>query len=163
MEPDPKTDLQAALEQRISRMVAGTAEFKAPPDLVDQVLGSIERRVSVPWWRRRVMEWPRLAQLGFALTGIATAAALLLGRPATPRTLGAMIPQPGAVLRQPAADLHATLNVLAVFHRLSDTVAGSLPDGVWYGGMALCAAAYLALFFLIVYGYRLLRAPAVSR
>ena len=163
MDRDSVTDVQAALEQRISRMVAGTAEFKAPQDLAAQVLSGIERRVRLPWWQRRVMEWPRLAQVCFALTGIATAAALLLGRPATPKTLGAMIPQPGAVLRQPAADLHATLNVLAVFHRLTDTVAGSLPDGVWYGGMALCAAAYMALFFLIVFGYRLLQAPAASR
>lgn len=163
MERDPVTDVHTALEQRISRMVAGTADFKAPQDLVDQVLGSIERRVNVPWWRRRVMEWPRLAQVGFALTGVATAAALLLGRPATPKALHVMIPQAGAVLRRPVADLHTTLNVLAVFHRLTDTVAGSLPDGVWYGGMALCGAAYLALFFLIVFGYRLLQAPAASR
>jgi hypothetical protein len=163
MERDPVTDVQAALAQRISRMVAGTAGFKAPHDLVDQVLGSIERRVKVPWWQRRVMEWPRLAQLGFALTGVATAAALLLGRPAAPKALHAVIPQAGAVLRQPAADLHTTLNVLSVFHRLTDTIAGSLPDAVWYGGMALCAAAYLALFFLIVFGYRLLQAPAASR
>jgi hypothetical protein len=163
MKRDSVTDVQTALEQRISRMVAGTAEFKAPHDLVAQVLGSIERRGNVPWWRRRVMEWPRLAQLGFALTGIATATALLLGHPAMPKSLHAMILQPGAVLRRPAADLHATLNVLAVFHRLTDTVAGSLPDGVWYGGMALCAAAYMALFFLVVLGYRLLQAPAASR
>jgi hypothetical protein len=163
MDRDPVTDVQAALEQRVTRMVAGTAEFKAPADLQERVLSSIERRARVPWWQRRVMEWPRLAQLGFAITGVATAAALLLGRPATPKTLHAMIPQAGAVLRQPAADLHTTLNVLSVFHRVTDTVAGSLPDGVWYGGMALCAAAYMALFFLIVFGYRLLQAPAASR
>ncbi len=163
MKHDPATDVQTALEQRISRIVAGTAQFEAPHDLVDHVLGSIERHVNVPWWRRRVMEWPRLAQLGFALTGVATAAALLLGRPVTPRSVHAMILQPGAVLRQPAADLHTTLNVLSVFHRLTDTVAGSLPDGVWYGGIALCAAAYMALFFVIVFGYRLLQAPTASR
>jgi hypothetical protein len=163
MKRDSVTEVQAALEQRVTRMVAGTAEFKAPADLAERVLSSIERRARVPWWQRRVMEWPRLAQLGFALTGMATAAALLLGRPATPKTLHAMIAQPGAVLRQPAADLHTTLNVLSVFHRVTDTIAGSLPDGVWYGGMALCAAAYMALFFLIVFGYRLLQAPAASR
>jgi hypothetical protein len=152
MNRDSVTDVQAALEERITRMVAGTAEFKAPQDLAERVLSGLERRVKVPWWQRRVMEWPRLAQAGFALTGIVTAVALLLGRPATPKTLGAII-----------ADLHTTLNVLSVFHRLTDTVAGSLPDDVWYGGMALCAAAYVALFFLIVFGYRMLQAPAASR
>jgi len=40
--------------------------------------------------------------------------------------------------------------------RLGDTIAGALTDGVWYGGMALCAAAYVALFVLIAFGYRLL-------
>ena len=94
MERDAMTDVHAALEQRITRMVAGTAEFKAPEALEEQVLSGIERRVKVPWWQRRVMEWPRLAQVVFALTGVATAAALLLGRPATPKTLGAMIASP---------------------------------------------------------------------
>ena len=163
MEHDSVTDRQAALEQRLSRLLAGTAEFKAPANLVAKVLGGIERRANVPWWRRRVMECPRPARIGFALTGVVTAAALLLGRPPTPQALGALIPQPGAALRQPAADLHTTLTVLRVFHRLTQTVAGSLPETVWYGGLALCAAAYVALFFLIVYGYRLLQSPAASR
>jgi hypothetical protein len=91
---------------------------------------------------------------------VATAAALLLIRPATPRSLGTVIGHPAAVLQRPAADLHATLDVLAVFHRLADTLAGTLPDGVWYGGLALCAAAYLALFFLIAFCYRLVQTPA---
>ncbi len=114
-------------------------------------------------WRggqRRVPEWPLLAQALFVLTGIAAAAALLLARPATPKTLGTVINQPAAVLQRPAADLHATLDVLAVFHRLADTMAGTLTDRVWYGGLALCAAAYVALFLLIAFGYRLLQMPA---
>ncbi len=81
----------------------------------------------------------------------------------TPAKLDAVINHPATVLQQPAADLHATMNVLAVFHRLTDTIAGSVPDGVWYGGIALCAAAYLALFFLIVLGYRLLQTPLATR
>ncbi len=68
------------------------------------------------------------------MTGVVAAAALMLGRFATPS-------------RFAAAHLHTTLDVIAVFHRLTDTVAGSLPDGVWYGGIALCALAYVALFF----------------
>jgi len=163
MDRDPLNDTQAALEQRVGRMLAGTAEYKAPPSLEALVLEGIERRVKVPWWQRRVPEWPRLAQALFALAGIAAAVGLLLGRPATPGALGTVIRQPAAVLRQPAADLHTTLGVLSVFHRLSDTLAGSLPDFVWYGGAVLLAATYLALFFLIVFGYRLLQAPAATR
>jgi hypothetical protein len=156
---DPQSEQAAALEQRVTQVLAGTAVFNAPPSLEARVLEGIERRAKVPWWQRRVPEWPLLAQLLFGLTGKATAAALLLLRPATPRGLGTVIGHP-AVLQRPAADLHATLNVLAVFHRLLETMAGALPDGVWYGGLALCAAAYLALFFLIAYCYRLVQAPA---
>ena len=163
MERDPVDNVQAALERRIARVLAGTAQFQAPQSIEAQVLNAIERSVKVPWWRRSVPEWPQPAQLGFALTGIAAAAAVLLGRPATPRALSTVISQPVAVLRQPAADLHTTMTVLAAVHRLTDTVAGSLPDGVWYGGIALCAAAYVALFFLVVFGYRLLLAPVASR
>ncbi|HEY1899219.1 MAG TPA: hypothetical protein VGG49_05435 [Steroidobacteraceae bacterium] len=163
MEPDPVDEMQAALQQRVSRVLAGTAQFKAPQDIEITVLCGIERRAHVPWWRRRVLEWPRLAQLAFLVTGIAAALGVLLGRPATPAALGIVLREPAAVLRQPAADLHATLSVLAVFHRVTDTVAGSLPDDVWYGGLALCAAAYLALFLLVALGYRLLQSPLTSR
>jgi hypothetical protein len=148
MDRDPD-DRQAALEQRIGRALAGTAKFKAPESLEVRVLDDIGRRAPVSWWRRRVLEWPLPAQLAFALTGVATAAALLLGRPATPKALS-------AVINQPAAELHATLDVLAVMHRVADTMAGALPDEVWYGGLALCAATYVALFLLIAFGYRLL-------
>jgi hypothetical protein len=147
------------LEQRVSQVLSGTAGYKAPHSLEARVLEGIERRARVPWWQRRVPEWPLVAQLLFGLTGVATAAALLLLRPATHRSLGTVIGHP-AVLQRPAADLHATLNVLAVFHRFADTMAGTLPDGVWYGGLALCAAAYLALFWLIAFCYRLVQTPA---
>jgi hypothetical protein len=150
---DRKAETDAALEQRIARLLAGTAQFKAPQGLEAQVLKGIERGAKVPWWQRRVPEWPLLAQLLFVLTGIAAAAALWLSRPATPKALG-------MVISRPAAKLHATLDVLAVFHRLGDTIAGALTDGVWYGGIALCAAAYVALFVLIAFGYRLLQMPA---
>jgi hypothetical protein len=163
MNPDPGDDMRAALEQRITRVLTDTAQFKAPQSIEAQVWSGIERAAQAPWWRRRVLEWPVLAQIAFAATGVLAAAAMVLGRPATPAKLHAVIGHPGAVLRQPAADLHATMNVLAIFHRLTDTVAGSLPDAVWYGGIALCAVAYLALFYLIVFGYRLLQAPQASR
>jgi hypothetical protein len=156
MDRDPTDDRQAALEQRIARALVGTARFKAPESLEVLVLEGIGRRAHVSWWRRRVPEWPLLAQLAFALTGVATAAALLLGRPATPKALS-------AVINQPATELHVTLDVLAVMHRFAGTVAGALPDDLWYGGLALCAAAYVALLLLIAFGYRLLLMPAASR
>ncbi|HEV2702728.1 MAG TPA: hypothetical protein VGV09_13935 [Steroidobacteraceae bacterium] len=157
---DHDSEKATELEQRVTRMLAGTAAFQAPRSLEAQVLEGIERRARVPWWQRRVPEWPLLAQLLFGLTGIATAAALLLIRPATPRVLGTVIGHPAAVLQRPEAELHTTLSILAVFHRLADTLAGTLPDVVWYGGMVLCAAAYVALFILIAFCYRLTQAPA---
>ncbi|HEY6453813.1 MAG TPA: hypothetical protein VIY90_00875 [Steroidobacteraceae bacterium] len=163
MNPDPDNAIQAALEQRITRVLAGTAQFKAPQSLQAQVWSGIEGAAKAPWWRRRVLEWPVLAQLAFAATGVMAAAAMVLGRPTTPAKLHAVITHPVAVLQQPAADLHATMNVLAVFRRLTDTIAGSLPVDVWYGGIALCALAYVALFYLIVFGYRLLRPSLASR
>ena len=151
------------LEQRIARMLAGTAEFTAPEGLEARVLKSIERRARVPWWQRRVQEWPLLAQLIFVLTGAFAATILLLARPATLQSLGRALTQPAAVLRQPAADLHTTLDVLSVFHRVADTMAGTVTDDVWYGGLALCAAAYMALFCLIAAGYRLWQLPAARK
>ncbi|HTC44456.1 MAG TPA: hypothetical protein VK696_05345 [Steroidobacteraceae bacterium] len=153
---------RTALEERTARLLAGTAQFKAPDSIESRVLAGIERRVRVPWWQRRVPEWPLLAQLIFAFTGIATAAALLLARPTTPAPLSAVIAQPAAVLQRPAADLHTTLSALASLHRLADNLVGAMP-GVWYGGLALGAAAYLALFFLVAFGYRLLVTPVASR
>lgn len=157
---DRKSESDTALEQRIARMLAGTAEFKAPQTLEARVLKLIERRAPLPWWQRRVPEWPYLAQLLFALTGVAAAAALLLARPATPKALGTVISQPAALLQRPAADLHTTLTLLAVLHRVADSMLGALTDSVWYGSLALCAAAYVALFILIALGYRLLQVPS---
>jgi hypothetical protein len=163
MNPDPDNQVRGALEQRVTRVLAGTAQFKAPQGIEAQVWSDIERAAKAPWWRRRVLEWPVVAQIAFAATGVVAAAGMVLGRPAAPAKLHAVISHPVAVLRQPAADLHATMNVLAIFHRLTDTVAGSLPDDVWYGGIALCAVAYVALFYLVVFGYRLLQPPVASR
>jgi hypothetical protein len=158
MDHRPETD--TALEQRIARVLKGTAEFKAPAGLEARVLKDIERGAKAAWWQRRVPEWPPLAQLLFILSGIAAALALLLSRPATPKALVPVISQPAAILNHPAADLHATLDVLAAFHRIGETLVGTVTDGVWYGGMALCAAAYVAMFCLIAFGYRLLHMPA---
>ena len=94
---------------------------------------------------------------------IAAAVALWLARLATPQSLGRLLTQPAAVLRQPAADLHTTLDVLSVLHRVADTMAGAVTNDVWYGGMALCAAAYMALFCLIAFGYRLRQLPAARK
>jgi len=156
---DDQSAQATALEQRVNRVLNGTAAFKAPPDLHLQVLARIERGAQVPWWRRRVPEWPRPAQLLFGLTGVATAAALVLLRPARHATLGTVLPHP-AVLQRPAADLHTTLNLLAAFDRLLDALVGSLSNGVWYGALALCAAGYVGLFFLFALGYRLIQTPA---
>jgi hypothetical protein len=163
MNRDPGNDVRDALEQRIGRVLDGTGQFTAPQDIEAQVWSGIERAARAPWWRRRVMEWPLLAQFAFGITGVLAAAAMVLGRPATPAKFHAVIDHPVALLQQPAADLHATLSVLAIFHRLTQTIAGSLPDDVWYGGLALCAVAYVALFYLIVFGYRLLQAPLPNR
>src|ERR1700722_20452967 len=94
------------LEERTARLLAGTAQFKAPDSIESRVLADIERGVRVPWWQRRVPEWPLLAQVIFALTGIATAAALLLARPKTPATLSAVMNHTSFVQHQNAADLH---------------------------------------------------------
>jgi hypothetical protein len=151
---DSDNDVQRALEQRVSRLLSGTAQYKAPQSIEAQVWSDIEHAGQTPWWRRRVLEWPVLAQIAFAATGVGAAAAMVLGRPSALPRLHALINQPAAALQQPAADLHATMNVLATFHRLTDTVAASVPDEVWYVGIALCALAYLALFLLIAIGYR---------
>jgi hypothetical protein len=49
--------------------------------------------------------------------------------------------------------------LLSVLHRVADSMLGALTDSVWYGSLALCAAAYVALFILIALGYRLLQVP----
>ena len=163
MSTEPVKDSRDALEQQVGRMLSGTAQYSAPAELEAQVWSRIEQSAKVRWWQRRVPEWPVFAQLLFAATGVAAAALLVLARPASPSRLSAVIGHPVNALQRPAADLHTTLDLLSVFHRLTGTLAGSLPDLVWYGGIVLCGAAYVALFFLVVFGYRLLQAPLASR
>ncbi len=47
---DRRPELDTALEQRSARVLAGTAEFKAPDGLEARVLHGIERREKVAWW-----------------------------------------------------------------------------------------------------------------
>ena len=131
---DRKSERAAALEQRIARMLAGTAEFKAPQTLEARVLKLIERRVPVPWWQRRVPEWPYLAQLLFALTGIAAAAALLLARPATPKALG-------TVISQPLTETEACWWSVLIACSVTTVLGAEVPEGswliCWIGGLAM--------------------------
>ncbi len=146
---------QAALQRRVARALAGTAEFKAPQTLDALVLNGIERRMKVPWWRRRVPEWPLLAQVGFAMTGIAAA------RGAAGEARHAEGPErcDQSAGRRPAHHPGCARRVPAICrHR-----GGRSARRCVVRRLALCTAAYVALFCLIVLGYRLLRAPAASR
>jgi hypothetical protein len=69
----------ASLERQLHGMLGSLPLRRASPALLAQVLAELERRVARPWWRRQVMQWPRVARLAFALLAAALALASLAG------------------------------------------------------------------------------------
>lgn len=61
------------LERRISRVLRAQPLRRAPITLQQRVLNSLRAVPPLPWWRRSLLQWPRPAQVVFALTAAGAA------------------------------------------------------------------------------------------
>ena len=63
MTPSPDNDEK--IEQLVHRALRELPLRRAPRSLEQRVLAEIERRATLPWWRRSFSHWPTLARVGF--------------------------------------------------------------------------------------------------
>ena len=137
---DPNDPLQQLLDRTLRELPLR----RAPPTLEARVIGELERRAALPWWRRSFAHWPLLARAGFlVLCGVLIRLAFLGGT-------AAVAGVDSLVWARQAGMLVMSLgNLAAVIARLS-------PPHWLYEGAAVCGVLYAVLFGLGAVVYRLL-------
>ena len=132
------------LERLFDRTLRELPPRRAPPTLESRVFAELERRASLPWWRRSFAHWPLAARAAFlvictALAGLAIAGAAVAAADIRSlywaREIGALMASGGSLV---------------------GLLAGIAPPVWLYDGIAVCALLYAALFGLGAALYRTL-------
>ena len=138
------------LERLLDRTLRELPPRRAPPTLESRVFAELERRASLPWWRRNFAHWPRMARAAFLLICAGSAGLAVAGAAAA------------------AADVRSLYwareigSLLASGGNLVALLAGIAPPLWFYEGIAVCAVLYAALFGLGAALYRTLYLQAVN-
>jgi hypothetical protein len=145
-------DQERQLARLFERTLRDLPLRRAPSTLEARVLGELQRRASLPWWRRSFSHWPALARAVFGLGSavlicwIFAGGALLIDiLESLPASGGRWLSwgRSGAALAGAVAQLAAAL-------------ARAVPLSWVYDGLAVSAVLYAALFALGIAGYRTL-------
>jgi hypothetical protein len=142
-DPHDPDETLALLQQTLR----GLPLRRAPATLESRVLGELQRRAALPWWRRSFAHWPAAARAVF----VVICAALVLG--ALGGTAAVANVHSLSWLRQAGGLLTSLGYVAAVLIR-----PAALPSWI-YGGIAVCAVLYAVLFGLGAAVYRTLYLP----
>jgi hypothetical protein len=124
------------LERLLARTLRELPPRRAPPTLESRVFAELERRASLPWWRRSFAHWPRMARAGFLLICAGSAGLAVAGAAAA------------------AADVRSLYwareigSLMASGGNLVALLTGIAPPLWFYEGIAVCAVLYAALFGL---------------
>jgi hypothetical protein len=140
------------LEQVMTEALRGLPPRRAPITLESRVLGELQRRAMLVWWRRSFMHWPAAARTAFVLLNVALVAVTFLngfssvvgGRSFT--DFAAMV----------LMWMRPFLAVLSSVGGLTPVLLNAIPTGWLYVGAAVSVAMYTALFGLGAAAYRTL-------
>ena len=132
------------LERLFARTLRELPPRRAPPTLESRVFAELERRASLPWWRRSFAHWPLMVRAVFLLICTGLAGLAITGAAAA------------------AADVRSLYwareigSLMASGASLVALLAGISPPLWFYEGIAVCAVLYAALFGLGAVLYRTL-------
>jgi hypothetical protein len=138
------------LERLLDRTLRELPPRRAPPTLESRVFAELERRASLPWWRRNFAHWPRMARAGCLLICTGSAGVAVAGAAAA------------------AADVRSLYwareigSLMASGGNLFALLAGISPPLWFYEGIAVCGVLYAALFGLGAALYRTLYLQTVN-
>lgn len=139
------------LEQLTAAVLRELPARRAPRTLEARVFAEIERRAAKPWWQSSFTEWPALVRILFVLASIVTGVLAVRGSTWLFGESSSALSGIGSNLTPAASSMKTTFHI---FH----SVADSIPS-VWiYGGLALMAVMYIALFGIGAAAYRTLHA-----
>jgi hypothetical protein len=117
---------------------------RAPPTLEARVIGELERRAALPWWRRSFAHWPLFARGAFLVICGALIRLAFLGGAAAVARVDSLV-----WARQAGMLVMSFGNLAAAMARIS-------PPHWLYEGAAVCGGLYAVLFGLGAVVYRLL-------
>jgi hypothetical protein len=137
-------DCKGAAEELLDRTVRELPVRRAPATLESRVLGELQRRAALPWWRRSFAHWPLLARAVFvAICGASIRLAFLGGTTA-------------AAGINSLSWAHQIGTLAASGRNLAALLAHTTPPAWTYEGIAVCAVLYAILFGLGAAAYRML-------
>jgi len=138
------------LERQIDRALRGLAPRRAPRSLESRVIAELARRAALPWWRRRIPQWPPAARVAFiAVCG----GVIRLAWPAT----GWAIAEFGALRccgTPSLAWIHYGVAAVSGAAQVLNVIASALPMSWIAGGLMFAAMLYAALFGIGAVAYR---------
>ena len=154
MTPSPEN--QDHLERAIHRTLRALPARPAPTSLEHRVLAEIARRVALPWWRKSFAHWPVPARAGFSVLIVGAVKFALMA------AVWVMAGFDVAQFREAfATQLTWMESGVAVVRAIADffAILGRNVPTLWiYGGLALFATLYAALFGLGAAAYKALYA-----
>jgi hypothetical protein len=140
------------LERLIHQTLRSLPDRRAPHTLEGRVMAALATRTALPWWRQSFTSWPGAVRAGFLVLSIAAAAGLVLLGMSGSGGLSTAAPLM-ARLFAPVAELRAVATSLGDFCAV---MIHAIPSLWLYGGLALVAVLYTALFGLSAAAYRTL-------
>jgi hypothetical protein len=125
---------------------------RAPATLESRVIGELERRAALPWWRRSFAHWPLPARAAFlVICGALISLAFIGGDTAVARLH--LLHDSGALslswAHQAGVLVGSAANLAALFAR-------TVPPAWLYAGIGVCAVLYAVLFGLGAAVYHML-------
>ena len=139
-------------EQLFDRALHELPLRRAPATLESRVIGELERRAALPWWRRSFAHWPLHARAAFLVICSALISLALIGGDTAVARLH-FLRDSGALslswAHQAGVLVGSAANLAALFTR-------TVPPAWIYAGIAVCAVLYAVLFGLGAAVYHML-------
>ena len=145
-------DSEQRLERALNQALKGLPLRRAPSTLEARVVGELERRAALPWWRVGFAHWPVGPRIAFVLVCVSLVAATILGGLSAFVGVRSMNEVAALVLHW----VQPFLVVVSSVGGLAALLVRVIPPLWLYGGLSLGILLYVALFGLGAAAYRTL-------
>jgi hypothetical protein len=147
-----QTEFDQKLERLLSASLRAIPARRAPRSLESRILGELQRRAALPWWRRGFSDWPLPARATFlALCAALVGATFLDGVSAALGAHSITDLAAGALLW-----MRPLLALVSSGGGVLSSLAHVIPAAWIYAGLAAGTLLYVALFGLGATAYRTL-------
>jgi hypothetical protein len=147
-----RPEAEAKLERLLDRTLRDLPLRRAPATLESRVLGELERRAALPWWRHNFARWPGGARAAFVSICAGLIGLALFG--GVWATAGLRLLNESGALSMPW--VRQAVAITDVAAELIALLVRAVPPAWLYDGLAVSALLYAVLFGLGVAAYRTL-------